>query len=136
MEASNTENAQLSENIDASSDEQDWEWEYEEVPEDASDIAVSDSLSENQPLSKNDGNIQFMLNSDDPYNPKNNITTEESSPLSSIYGSEVYFHDNVYQENNDSSQFNLPENMSNTFSLPHSDINSDTDEPYKSQTDI
>ena len=148
-----TESTETLEKQDNSSDEnQDWEWDYEEVPEgetEASEAleAQGNSSDENQdwewdyeevPEEKEPESQPITLNLDDPYHLNQEAQNEEVSPLSAIYGSEVYFHDKVYQnhESDDDSPLKLPENLTDDFSLSHLDGQDEKDDPYKPKTTI
>ncbi len=118
---------------DASIEGQDWEWDYEEVPE--SEEETSPSVSEQLQDTNNDKALKFADKFNDPYHPETTSDTEESSPLSSIYGGEVYFQDKVYQQQNDEaiSAIDVPENIADNFPLSDTD---EKDEPYKPKTTI
>ena len=111
---------------------QDWEWEYEEASEESEN---TQSLSEQIQESDGENAIKFANSFDDPYHPENASTSEETSPLSSIYSGEVYFQDKVYQQptEEDSSHIDVPENIADNFPLSDTD---DKDEPYKPKTTI
>ena len=111
---------------------QDWEWEYEEASEESEN---TQSLPEQIQESDGENAIKFANSFDDPYHPENTSTSEETSPLSSIYSGEVYFQDKVYQQptEEDSSHIDVPENIADNFPLSDTD---DKDEPYKPKTTI
>ena len=118
---------------DNATEGQDWEWDYEEVPE--GEEETSPSVSEKLQDANNDKALKFADKFNDPYHPETTSDTEESSPLSSIYGGEVYFQDKVYQQQNDEaiSAIDVPENITDNFPLSDTD---EKDEPYKPKTTI
>ncbi len=132
------EQASASENVDETQTDQDWEWDYEEVPEEQGETTPSSvSMSDASSQTADGDKILSDAPVEDPYRGEE-TNGENSSPLSSIYNSEVYFKDQVYQpqEDDNSVKFTLPDNLDDNFSISSLDANDETNEPYKPKTSI
>ena len=110
----------------------DWEWEYEEVPEDDGSTAEFPQQTESAETTP----------TDDPYRPETALQTPaetETTSLSSMYGGEVYFQDNVYdnlETAKEEETFKIPEDIGDGPGLADLETGEAPNEPYKPQGTI
>lgn len=110
----------------------DWEWDYEEVPEDDGSTAEFPQQTESAETTP----------TDDPYRPETALQTPaetETTSLSSMYSGEVYFQDNVYdnlETAKEEETFKIPEDIGDGPGLADLETGEAPNEPYKPQGTI
>ena len=127
---------------------EEWEWEYEEVPEDEAENAdqpvaemVNAPVEDVPPTGHYDllketaeADMYNISSSDaDPYRPQESAAEEPQNNLSSIYTGEVYFQEQVYNQDTQPPALDIPQSLPGNLGITESDGGDAPAEPYKPQ---